>query len=381
MKIYNNKKLIEKYLKDTKYTYEDYQLILEHMEDEKSKNIFFNRIMSDCTSDPYYTLNMIKEMFKDISFSNMNQIIQKDFVDFLLKNNNYKKNIVVVGMKNEVMWVFSWLCGYTLLLPKVVGIYDYIDKEGEYSCRENVIFKYQNINSIPINKDYLYIIAKPELSFMKNYFLENNISSENIFAFDNSNFTHWFFMQYFGEKYIEPQGKEIFFDGGAYDLDTTLSFIDWSKHDYEKIYAAEPFTDAYENCLNIINADGLQNIEMLNVGLWSKKDKLKLMQNGTGGSSINESGNIEINVDSIDNILKGNKVTFIKLDIEGSEKEALIGAKKTIKKFKPRLAVSIYHKYLDSFDLALTLLELNENYKFGIRHYTLTSLETILYAY
>ena len=62
-------------------------------------------------------------------------------------------------------------------------------------------------------------------------------------------------------------------------------------------------------------------------------------------SSVDENGEDEIKVVAVDEIVDG-KVTFIKMDIEGSELKALHGAEKTIKKYRPKLAICIYHHYI-----------------------------------
>lgn len=63
-----------------------------------------------------------------------------------------------------------------------------------------------------------------------------------------------------------------------------------------------------------------------------------------GGSKISTDGTSKIATVRIDDILKGDRATLIKMDIEGSEYEAILVARETIKKWKPTLALSIYHK-------------------------------------
>lgn len=77
---------------------------------------------------------------------------------------------------------------------------------------------------------------------------------------------------------------------------------------------------------------------------------------------------------------RNEKVTFLKMDIEGSELKALQGAKKIIQKQKPRLAICIYHKTWDFIELTEQILEIVPDYKFYIRQYASDTRETVLYA-
>ena len=74
-------------------------------------------------------------------------------------------------------------------------------------------------------------------------------------------------------------------------------------------------------------------------------------------------------------------MTFIKLDVEGSELEVLMGAAETIKRDHPRMAISVYHKTNDLFNVAHYLLSLMDNCNFAIRHYHSDHIETILYVF
>jgi hypothetical protein len=85
-------------------------------------------------------------------------------------------------------------------------------------------------------------------------------------------------------------------------------------------------------------------------------------------------------VTTIDELLKGGPATFIKMDIEGAELVALKGAKQTIKKYKPKLAVCVYHKPLDIVEIPLYLKKLVPEYKLFLRHYSDFGFDTIRYA-
>ena len=78
--------------------------------------------------------------------------------------------------------------------------------------------------------------------------------------------------------------------------------------------------------------------------------------------------------------MKPDKIDFIKMDIEGAELEALKGAEKTIRNYKPRLAICVYHKLQDFWEIPNWISSLNLGYKFHLRHFTTHSDETVLFA-
>lgn len=82
-------------------------------------------------------------------------------------------------------------------------------------------------------------------------------------------------------------------------------------------------------------------------------------------------GGINIETIPIDEFVKEEnlkRVDFIKMDIEGSEEKALLGAKETLRKFKPKLAICIYHKPKDFYELPLLIKEINPEYKIRIKN-------------
>ncbi len=83
---------------------------------------------------------------------------------------------------------------------------------------------------------------------------------------------------------------------------------------------------------------------------------------------------------AIDNVEECRDATFIKMDIEGSEYEALIGAQNTIKKNRPKLAICIYHSDEDMLRLIELIANWDLGYKFYIRHHAQKISETVLYA-
>lgn len=83
---------------------------------------------------------------------------------------------------------------------------------------------------------------------------------------------------------------------------------------------------------------------------------------------------------AVDDIIEDHEATFIKMDIEGAELNALIGAEKTIRKSRPKLAISVYHKRRDIWEIPMLLLKYNPDYRFYLRCYSFTGNDTVLYA-
>lgn len=199
---------------------------------------------------------------------------------------------------------------------------------------------------------------------MKKELIERGIKDENIsFALD------YYGVQYFDDEIIKPLDDEVFIDCGSLDCMTSLQFAKWARGNYKHIYSFEPDEKNRENCSKTIDKFNMLKVSLVPCGAWSSCGQLNFV-NANGGSCIDENGDSVIDVVSIDEVLQGKKATFIKMDIEGAELEALKGAEKTIRKWHPRLAISIYHKPEDLYEIPEYINELSDDYKFYIRHYS-----------
>lgn len=186
--------------------------------------------------------------------------------------------------------------------------------------------------------------------------------------------------QYFDCPEILPTEDEVFVDAGSYDGMTAVQFSDWCGGTYRKIYSFDPDIKCKTRIQNNIVKYGLHDVEFIPCGLSDKTKEQRFNSTGMAGAAVSDIGNETIKVTSIDETLNGDKATFIKMDIEGSEYEALLGAKQTIEKYHPRLAICIYHKPLDFIEIPQLILSISKDYRFYIRHYTCCEWETVLYA-
>ena len=74
-------------------------------------------------------------------------------------------------------------------------------------------------------------------------------------------------------------------------------------------------------------------------------------------------------VDSVDRVLGGARVSYLKLDVEGAEREALLGCARTIRRWRPKLCVSAYHRNEDLFALPLLIEQIAPGYRFYLRRF------------
>ncbi len=181
-------------------------------------------------------------------------------------------------------------------------------------------------------------------------------------------------IQYF-DKLILPNIKNIsFVDGGGYVGDTCAQVVK-NYPGFRKIYLIEPICENLRIAKR--NLGHIDNIEFINLGISNKKQTLYFNEEKSF-SAIYGKGTQSVQVDTLDNIIK-EKVDYIKLDIEGAEQDAIDGAKETILKYKPVLAICIYHKAEDWYKIPEKILAIDSDYKIYIRHYMEGIFETVMY--
>lgn len=186
--------------------------------------------------------------------------------------------------------------------------------------------------------------------------------------------------QYFGLRELIPESEEVFVDGGAYDGLTALNFVKWAGNSFGHVFCFEPDIANQELCQRRLTAFQADKAEIVPKGLWSQSSILHFDSQGGQGSGLSATGDTCVEVTSLDEELQGQKVTFIKMDVEGAELAALKGAEKIILEQRPKLAICVYHKPEDIFEIPKLLLSYHENYRLFLRQYALAGAETVLYA-
>ncbi|HHE64585.1 MAG: hypothetical protein DRH43_00180 [Deltaproteobacteria bacterium] len=190
--------------------------------------------------------------------------------------------------------------------------------------------------------------------------------------------------QYFHPK-VKPETGDTIIDAGAWTGDTAIAFAQALKSKGH-IFSFEPETVNYEKLeATIRKYDMLDTITPVQLGLWSDTCTLSFKNSCENSMQyrVDSTGESFISVTSLDNFVKRQnirKIDLIKMDIEGAELEALKGSQTVIKKFRPKLQISIYHKYDDLWKIPLLVNKLNSNYKFFLGIHKQHFIDTVLYA-
>lgn len=332
--------------------------IYAKMGDDISKEIFGYRLMYSLTNDWLW----------------VNKLIESS--DIGLSNNNMLREILSKG-KPVLYGTGVW--GRNLIRLYGNECWNYaVDKKPKASDFMGVIVK--NYDKFLAEYSGETIVISPRVYHKEicEQLIESGIPKEKIYNFGEMD-QKLVDRQYFDLPYLEKSKEEIFVDGGCFDGYSSLMFKQWVGHDNYSCYAFEPDSANKEKCDRHFIENDIKG-KVIPKGLWDKEEELKFNAINSGGSAINSSGTTVIKTGTIDIDLKDVPVSFIKMDIEGAEKEAILGAKNTIIKFKPKCAISIYHKPEDIVEICRMLLEYNPSYKLYLRHYSLFWYDTVLYA-
>ncbi len=348
----------------------DIQLIYDRLGDEISQEIFINRMVYNLTGNMKSLRNVVRTFSRG-----------KEFLEKINQAVEAKRKICIFGIG---IW------GRSILNSNPdVNFYCFVDNN-----RDKCKMDEGGADGMPVfhfdewikKKEDMTVIISTRLfhqeiySQLKAYRVRDELIIDAGAMLDEANK-----IQYFDLPQLRS-GKaweEVFVDVGAFDGQTSLMFTQWAEN-FKKIFALEPEPQNREKCqktLKVLSG----KYEILPFGAWDKQERLSFTTGLNGASHI--SGNrpekaekqITIQVDKLDNLIH-EKVSFIKMDIEGAEMKALKGAENIIKEYKPKLAISVYHKKEDIWEIPSLLLHYVPEYRLYLRHYSMTKDETVLYC-
>lgn len=344
----------------------DAKNIYAHLQDECSKLIFENRLLYSLTEDRAYIRRIAAVLPRSKELDRT--------VEFCI---SHKEEVVVYGAGNDLMTLRELYPDFPVRL-----ICDGDERKQKCGWQGIPVISPDELLQKK-NEVYVAVCTTYYRDEVKHFLLSHGFRKDRIIdvgtAIWNGVDFSLYSPQYFDKEIMIPRDNEVFVDGGCFDCGTDREFIKWCFGNYKKIYAFEPDTQNYERCAEWCSLENIKNIELFNRGLWNCETELSFQETGDSCARVGE-GTVVIRTISIDIVTKGEPVSFIKLDIEGAELEALRGAERTIRRCHPRLAICIYHKPEDIIEIPAYILSLYEGYRLYLRHYSLGVSETVLYA-
>ena len=185
-------------------------------------------------------------------------------------------------------------------------------------------------------------------------------------------------IQYFAPGIPHEMRFSQFIDCGSYTGDT-LSALEQGREIYA--YAGfEPGRNSFQELTRM--ADKLQDTIRCSLFPCAVSEFTGMTQfcDIAGSGAIDKSGTVQVQGVRLDDALKNFEPTLIKMDIEGEEYHALLGAKKMITQYKPDLAICVYHYISDLWRIPNLIQSWNLGYSFYLRSHSSATMETVLYA-
>ncbi len=176
---------------------------------------------------------------------------------------------------------------------------------------------------------------------------------------------------------LKPEG-EVFVDIGGFDGSTSVEFIRRCPG-YAGIHLFEPEPSNASKARATLH--GYDKVQIYELGLGDTREEIQFSADGsTSGKDCH--GGIRVQIDTLYSVLKGSTdqgISFIKMDIEGAESMAIEGAKQTILRYHPKLAICVYHKLADLRTIPEQVLGIRDDYDMYLRHYTEGVVETVMF--
>lgn len=189
---------------------------------------------------------------------------------------------------------------------------------------------------------------------------------------------------YFPPDVVQPIDDEVLVDCGAFDGDSIRAFLTTRESRFRRIYALEPDSGNRQALLRYIAqlpAELSSRISVLPFAASDKSERLSFSATSTGGSSIfSGESNQEIQCHPLDSLLSAEPPSYIKMDIEAAEPNAIRGAARLLAAHTPVVAACVYHRCEHLWQIPLQLRRSSDQYALFLRRYAEESWEMVCYA-
>lgn len=180
------------------------------------------------------------------------------------------------------------------------------------------------------------------------------------------------------EQYFEDflgLAHEVFVDAGGFDGDTTETFCQRDPG-YRRVILFEPSAANMSGARRRLA--GFANIEFIQQGLSDVAGSLAFDADAGSASAVAQAGASLIPVTTLDEAVP-DEVSFVKMDLEGWEWRALMGAHGHLRRSAPKLAIAVYHRAADFRRIPQLVLQQRPDYGVYLRHYTQGWSETVMF--
>ncbi len=188
---------------------------------------------------------------------------------------------------------------------------------------------------------------------------------------------------YFPDDLVKLTQDELFIDCGAYDGDTLRSFLDRCSNSFRQIVALEPdaanFAQLQAFVAKLPN-NVRDKIHLEQVAIGSRPSTVRFEASGSVSSHVTAAGGYEVRSLPLDDVLADFGASLIKMDIEGSEADALRGAANIIRAHLPVLSICLYHRQEDLWQIPLLIASLSDQYRLFLRRHSDDCWEQICHA-
>jgi len=189
---------------------------------------------------------------------------------------------------------------------------------------------------------------------------------------------------YFPDELVSLKPDEVFVDCGALDGDSVSWFLRRSGGWFREVVAIEPDPTSAEKLRRFVSelsGTASAKIKVIEAAVGATNGTVHFDATGTWASKlVDAQGTIEVSRRTLDDILRGRVPTYIKMDLEGAEVDAIAGARRTIQHHAPVMAICLYHRQSDLWEIPLQVRDMTDRYSFYLRRYSDDCWEQVLYV-
>jgi FkbM family methyltransferase len=354
----------EAFAKAKEIMFNDYSVDIERLSKSKNDYLVFHQkhIVNRILEKFGFHLMGVNyfQRFLNLEYSNLGKYNSIGTLQYAL--NNPEKFDKVYNLlededsKNTFDWFINFRVTYSFLGEFAFQIYPLKTTKEQF---------FNEMKRLEVDK-------KNHLLKMKDYYFASGIVGVT---------SSWIFEQYWLNGKCEVAKGDYVIDGGAFNGETSFWF---ASKGAEKIYAFEPDPINFKELSENIKRNNTQGkIIPVKTMLSDSNGNCNFYSTSSGSSVALSKGNIAVEMVTLDSFIESQRVkrvNFIKLDTEGAELEILRGSIHTIKNFKPKLAISVYHKPEDIITIPQFLKGILPEAKFYLSHKYFDWCETILFV-